>query len=80
VKLMISDRLKKTILDELKLDNFDITDETTAVQVPGWDSLNHINVILAVEKEYNIRFKNIEILRLRNIGELQSIVDSKIQA
>jgi acyl carrier protein len=74
---MISERLKRTILNELKLDNFEITGETTAVQIPGWDSLNHINMILAVEKEYNIRFKNIEILRLRNIGELQSLVDSK---
>ena len=47
-------------------------------QVPGWDSLNHVNVILAVEKHYNIRFKNIEILRLKNIGDLQRLVDSKI--
>jgi acyl carrier protein len=77
---MISERLQKTILKELKLEEFPITANTTAVQIPGWDSLNHINVILAVEKEYGIRFKNIEVLRLRNIGELQSLIDSKIQA
>jgi acyl carrier protein len=77
---MISERLKNTILKELKLDDFPVDENTTAVEIPGWDSLNHINVILAIEKEYNIRFKNIEILRLRNIGELQLLVDSKIQA
>ena len=55
---MISDKLKKTILDELKLDDFDFQDDTTADQVPGWDSLSHLNVILAVEKEFNIRFKS----------------------
>jgi acyl carrier protein len=77
---MISERLKKTILEELKLDDFDIQDETIAVEIPGWDSLNHINVILAIEKEYKIRFKNIEVLRLKNIGELQSLVDSKTPA
>lgn len=74
---MISDRLRNTLMKELKLEDFRFTDETTADQVPGWDSLNHINVILAVEKEFNIRFKNIEILRLRNIGELQNLVNQK---
>jgi acyl carrier protein len=75
---MISDKLKKVILDVLELDDFDIKDETTADQVPGWDSLNHINVILAVEKEYNLKFKGIEILKIKNIGELQQLIDSKL--
>ena len=75
---MISDKLKKVILEVLELDDFDMQDETTADQVPGWDSLNHINVILAVEKEYNLKFKGLEILRVKNIGELQSLIDSKL--
>ena len=75
---MISDRLKKIILNELNLDEYDIKDETTANQVPGWDSFNHINVILAIEKDYNIHFKGLEILKVKNIGELQRLIDSKI--
>lgn len=74
---MISDELKKVILDALKLDDFDLTDDTIAPNVPGWDSLTHVNVILAVEKYYNIRFKSIEILRLKNVGDLQKLIDSK---
>ena len=74
---MITNELKKIILDTLKLDEFDIKDETTAPEVPGWDSLNHVNVILAVEKHFNIRFKNLEVLRLKNVGELQKLVDTK---
>lgn len=74
---MVSDKLKKIISDELGLENFDFKDETTADQVPGWDSFNHINVILAVEKSYDIRFKGLEILRVKNIGELQRLIDSK---
>lgn len=76
---MISDRLKQTILKELNLDDYEFQDDTKATDVPGWDSLNHINVILAVEKEFGIRFKNVEILKLKNIGELQSLVNSKTQ-
>ena len=75
---MISDELKKVILNTLKLDEFDFKDETIAPQVPGWDSLSHVNVILAVEKHYNIRFKNLEILRLKNIGDLQKLINSKL--
>jgi acyl carrier protein len=77
---MISDELKKVILNTLKLENFEITDETTAPEIPGWDSLNHINVIMAVEKHYNIRFKNLEIIRLKNIGDLQRLLNTKLQS
>jgi acyl carrier protein len=76
---MISDELKKVIIEALKLDDFDFKDETVASLVPGWDSLSHINVILAVEKHFNIRFNNREVLRLKNIGDLQRLVTSKLQ-
>ncbi|MGA7720276.1 MAG: acyl carrier protein [Ignavibacteriaceae bacterium] len=77
---MISDRLKNIILKELNLTNFNIEDSTIASQVPGWDSFNHINIILAIEKDYNLRFKGLEILKVKNIGELQKLIDSKIQS
>jgi len=76
---MLSDKLKKTILRELKLEDFQLDESMTAADVPGWDSLNHINIILAVEKEFNIRFRNIEILRLRSIGDLQDLLNNKLQ-
>jgi len=75
---MITEELKKVILGALKLEDFDFNNETTAPEVPGWDSLTHVNVILAVEKHYNIRFKNLEILRLKNVGDLQKLVNSKL--
>ncbi|MCX6149059.1 MAG: acyl carrier protein [Ignavibacteriales bacterium] len=76
---MISEELKKVILTALKLDEWDFTDETMAPQVPGWDSLNHINVIVAVEKHFNVRFKNLEVLKLKNVGDLQKLLDAKLQ-
>lgn len=77
---MISDRLKNIILKELNLTNFNIEDSTIASQVPGWDSFNDLNIILAIEKDYNLRFKGLEILKVKNIGELQKLIDSKIQS
>lgn len=75
---MISEKLSHAILKALNLDSFQFKDDTTAAQVPGWDSLNHINVIIEVEKEFNLRLKPIEILRLNCVGDLQRLVDSKL--
>ncbi|OGV25127.1 MAG: hypothetical protein A3J84_01425 [Ignavibacteria bacterium RIFOXYA2_FULL_37_17] len=75
---MISSELKKVILKELNLDDFDLQDETVAPEVPGWDSLNHINIILAVENKFSVKFKSYEVLRLKNVGDLQKLLDSKL--
>lgn len=75
---MISPELKAVILKQLNLDDFDLQDETIAPQVPGWDSLNHINIIAAVEEHFKVKFKSMELLRLKCVGDLQKLVDSKL--
>ncbi len=75
---MISPELKKVILNELNLDDFELQDETVAPDVPGWDSLNHVNIILAVENKFAVKFKSYEVLRLKNVGDLQKLLDSKL--
>jgi acyl carrier protein len=76
---MVTQELKRVILTVLRLDDWDIKDETIAPHVPGWDSLNHVNVILAVEQHFRVRFKPVEILKLKNIGDLQRLVSSKLE-
>jgi len=75
---MISPDLRTVILGTLKLDDWEISDRTTAAEVPGWDSLSHINIISAVEKRFSVRFKGAEVLRLKTVGDLQRLIDSKI--
>jgi acyl carrier protein len=75
---MISDEMKTVVLGALKLDDWELTDSTVATEVPGWDSLSHMNVLLAVEKHFRIRFRNVEVLRVKNVGDLQRLVDSKL--
>lgn len=78
---MITERFKKIVCETLEINAEDVemNDSTLASDVPGWDSLNHVNVITALEKDYNVRFKGIEILKCKNIGDLQKLVDSKIK-
>lgn len=74
---MISDRLKNVICRDLDLDDMPTEETTTADSVPGWDSLSHARIIAAIETEYKIRFSTLEVLRLKNIGDLQALVDKK---
>jgi acyl carrier protein len=75
---MISPELKQVILATLKLDDWELNEATMASEVPGWDSLSHVNLVLAVEKHYGVRFKSVEVIRMKNVGDLQRLVDSKL--
>jgi acyl carrier protein len=50
---------------------------TTAQDVDGWDSLMHINLIVAIEREFKIRFTTKEITALRNVGDLIDVIARK---
>jgi acyl carrier protein len=76
---MITEELKRVLLAALKLEDWDITGDTRASDVPGWDSLNHVNVIMAVERHFHVRFKSAQVLKMKNVGDLQRLVDAKLQ-
>jgi len=50
----------------------------TARDVPGWDSLRNIRLILTVEKAYGVRFSASEIGKLQNVGDLVHLVQAKL--
>lgn len=77
---MIDEQLKKVILGELGLPEFPIDEHTVASQVPGWDSLSHVRILNAVEAAFGLRFRSLEVMRLRNVGELQALVTRKLEA
>jgi len=73
---MIEPGLKALILQELDLQDadIDIDETTTADMVPGWDSLSHARIIAAIEESNGIRFSMMEVLRVKNVGELQALI------
>ena len=58
---------------ELNLD-----DELVATDVPGWDSFNHINLIINIEEEFGVKFTNDEVAKMQNVGDLKKILAHKI--
>ena len=56
--------------DVLDDDEISISYDTTAEDVDEWDSLNHIQLVVAIEKHFNIRFNASEIQGFKNVGEM----------
>jgi acyl carrier protein len=56
----------------------ELSKDMTAQDVANWDSLNHVNLIVAIEGEINIRFSSSEISDLQDVGALMDLVDKKL--
>ncbi|MCT4600347.1 MAG: acyl carrier protein [Marinifilaceae bacterium] len=64
--------------EELKDDSVELTRESTAADVDGWDSITNTNIVYAIEQKYSIRFKLREILKLKNVGDLVDTINKKL--
>lgn len=59
-------------------DDLTMTPGMTANDVDGWDSLSHVNLIVAIETAFKIRFNQKELLTFKNVGDLLNAIESKI--
>ena len=63
-------------------DELQITDETTAADVGSWDSLAHINLIIAIERHFKVKFTGSELAAMQgsgqNVGSLIGLLVAKI--
>ena len=61
-------------------DTLVLTPELTAADVPEWDSFNHINLIVAVEQRFKIKFQTAELEALHTVGHLADLIQTKLAA
>lgn len=71
---LIDAQLTRTILDALNLKSFPLRKGTRSFEVPGWDSLSHVTVIMAVEDAYSVRFTTGDIVALQSVGDLEQLL------
>lgn len=72
------------ILDEVFQDIFDdgaltVKDDTTADDIEDWDSLEHINLIVAIEKKFGIQFSMGEVNQFKNVGQMMDAIMHRIK-
>lgn len=71
-------RLTDIFADVFDEDSIKVTPELSAKDVDGWDSLSHIRLILTIEKAFKIKFSTSEIGKLENVGDLVSLIESRV--
>ena len=59
-------------------ESIEVNDETTSEDVDGWDSLEHINLIAAVEQEFGVKFSMGQVVSMKNVGEMVDVILSQI--
>ncbi len=72
--------LTEIFQDVFMRDDMKLSPELTAKNVPGWDSFKQIEIIIAVEERYGIKFHTRELDSLNNVGDLARTVMAKTQA
>jgi acyl carrier protein len=73
----IVSRLTPIFRDVFNDDALVVTDGMTAADVPTWDSLSNINMIIAVEKSFGVKFSIKDVRSLKNVGELLELIKRK---
>ena len=76
----IYDKLNDLFRELFSDDSINLKPETTANDIEGWDSFNHLSVIVAVETRFGVKMKTSEIEKLANVGALVSAIETKLPA
>ena len=70
----INERLNEVFRTVFDDDSIVVNRETTADDIEDWDSLEHIRLIGAVEREFGVRFTMKEVSTMKNVGEMMDII------
>ena len=72
------DKLTEVFRDVFDDESIRVTEATTSNDIADWDSLEHINLIAAVEQEFHIKFNMGQVVSMKNVGEMADIIISQL--
>ncbi len=71
-------KVNEVFIDNLDNDDIVLTENSSADDIEEWDSLTHVQLVVAVEKKLNIRFNAKEIQSWKNVGEMIDSISTKL--
>lgn len=71
-------KLNEVFQDVFDAESITVTETTTADDIEEWDSLEHINLLAAVEQEFGMKFNMGQVVSMKNVGEMADIIISQI--
>lgn len=74
----IWNKLREILADILGVEDIDLQPETTAKNIPGWDSISHIQIMISIEKAFSFRFRTGELSQLENVGQLVERIGRRV--
>lgn len=73
----VFERINKVFRDVFDDDDITVTETTTSADIDDWDSLEHINLVAAVEQEFGMKFTMGQVVTMKNVGEMVDIILQK---
>ena len=74
----IYERLNNVFRDIFDDETIEVNESTTSSDIEDWDSLEHINLIVAIEQEFGMKFNMNEVTTMKNVGEMVEIIKSRM--
>ena len=74
---IIRQRLNRVFRDVFDDDSIQIVEGLTAADMDGWDSLAHVTLVVAVEKEFGLRLNAGEVGKLENVGAMLDLLEAR---
>jgi acyl carrier protein len=72
----VHEELERVFRDTFGNEAIVLTDETTAADIPGWDSLGHINLMFSIEERFGVQFEGNQLAEFANVGELRQFLEA----
>lgn len=73
----VKDRVVRVVSDVLNVPSTEITDNSSPDSVASWDSLSHINLVLALEGEFSVAFSDDDVMDMLSVGLIVTILRDK---
>ena len=78
-RVEIFEKLNDVFREYFDDDSIIVTDATTAADIDDWDSLEHINLLVAIEREFGIKFTLGETSEMKNVGEMVTAISEHLK-